>query len=96
MNELRKNGGQTPVVILSGQTEIEARLTLPNLEADDYLTKPLPSKKLAARLEALVRDTNGHCKNVLILGDLSLDLHAQQACVYGHPLDLINKEYQML
>ena len=50
LNELRKNGDPTQVVILSGQTEIEARLTCSNLEADDYLTKPLHSKKLAARL----------------------------------------------
>ena len=84
------------IVILLGQTEIEARLTCPNLGADGYLTKPLQSKELVARLEALVRRANGHRKNVLEFGDLSLDLHARQACVNGTPLDLINKEYQML
>ena len=43
-----------------------------------------------------MRRTNRHCKNVLELGDLSLDLLARQAYVHGRPLDLINKEYQML
>ena len=33
---------------------------------------------------------------MLEFGDLSLDLHARQACVHGRALDLINKEYQML
>lgn len=80
---------------MSGQPEIEARLTCPNLGADDYLTKPTHSKELVARLKALVRRANGYCKNVLEFGDLSLDLRARQACVHGRPLDLIDKEYQM-
>lgn len=96
LNELRKNGDETPVIVLSGQTEIETRLTCLNLGADDYLTKPVHSKELVARLEALVRRANGHCKNVLEFGELMLDLHARQACVHGRQLDLTNKEYQML
>ena len=50
LSELRKNGDETPVIVLSGQTEIEARLTCLNLGADDYLTKPVHSKELVARL----------------------------------------------
>ncbi len=96
LNELRKNGDQTPVIVLSGQTEIDARLSCLNLGADDYLTKPVHSKELVARLGALVRRANGNCKNVLEFGDLTLDLHAHQASVRGRPLDLTNKEYQML
>ena len=96
LNELCKNGDETPVIVLSGQTEIETRLTCLNLGADDYLTKPVHSKELVARLEALVRRANGHCKNVLEFGELMLDLHARQACVHGRQLDLTNKEYQML
>ena len=96
LNELCKNGDETPVIVLSGQTEIETRLTCLNLGADDYLTKPVHSTELVARLEALVRRANGHCKNVLEFGELMLDLHARQACVHGRQLDLTNKEYQML
>ena len=96
LNELRKNGDETPVIIVSGQTEIEARLTCLNLGPDDYLTKPLHSEELVARLEALVRRANGQRKNVLEFGDLTLDLHARQAFVNDRPLDLIYREYQML
>ena len=96
LNELRKNGDETPVIVLSGQTEIEVRLTCLNLGADDCLTKPVHSKEFVPRLEALVRRANGHCKNVLEFGELTLDLHVRQAGVLGRPLDLSNKEYQML
>ena len=96
LNEFRSAGNQTPVLILSGQTEMEARLSCLNLGADDYLTKPEHSRELIARLEALVRRANGHCSNVLEFGDLTLDLHARQVTVHGRPLDLTNKEYQML
>ena len=34
--------------------------------------------------------------NVLQFGELTLDLHARQACVHGRPLYLTNKEYQVL
>ena len=95
-NELRKNGDETPVIILSGQTEIEARLTYLNLGANYFLTKPLHSKELVARLEALVCRPNDQRKNVLEFGDLTLNLHARQACVHGRPLDLTNEEYKML
>ena len=67
LNELRKNGDQTPVVILSGQTEIEARLTCPNLEADDYLTKPLHSKNWSPDLTrwcAIAMDIAKMCWNL--------------------------------
>ena len=47
-NELRKNGDETPVIILSGQTEIEARLTYLNLGTNYFLIKPLHSKELVA------------------------------------------------
>ena len=50
---------------------------VPNLGAGNYLTKPLHSKELVARLEALVRRANGQRKNVLEFGDLTLDLHAR-------------------
>ena len=43
-----------------------------------------------------MRRANGHRKNALEFGDLSLNLHARQACAHGCPLDLINKEYQIL
>ena len=77
LKELRENGDETPVIILSGQTEFEARLTCLSLGADDYLTKPLHSRELIARLEALVRRANCQHKNVLEFGVLTLDLHAR-------------------
>ena len=81
---------------MSGQTEIETQLTCLNLGYDDYLTKPVHSKELVARLQALVRRANGHCKTVLEFGERMLDLRARQACVHGRQLDLTNKKYQML
>ena len=68
LKELRENGDETPVIILSGQTEFEARLACHSL-ADDYLTKPLHS--MIARLGA---GAPGHSTE---FGVLTLDLHAR-------------------
>ena len=59
LNELRKNSDETPVIILLGQTEIQARLTCLNLGGHDFLSNPLHSNEVVARLEALVRRANG-------------------------------------
>ncbi len=51
----RKQGGKTPVIMLTGLSEIENRVEGLNSGADDYLTKPFEVRELAARLGSLLR-----------------------------------------
>lgn len=75
---LRHKNPNLPVLILSGETEIEARLTCLQNGADDYLVKPFNTKELVARLHALVRRANGHGSNVLQFGDIRFDMTAKE------------------
>ena len=93
---LRQKNPNLPVLILSGEAEIEARLTCLQNGADDYLVKPFNTKELVARLHALVRRANGHGSNVLQFGDIRFDMTARDFKVGEARVALTAKEYAMM
>lgn len=96
LQNLRAKNEQLPVLVLSGEADVEARLSCLRAGADDYLTKPFNMDELIARLHALVRRANGHANNRLRFGDITLDLTARDVRVGDNRVDLTSKEYQML
>ena len=95
LQNLRQKNANLPVLILSGETEVEKRLTCLEAGADDYLVKPFNLKELVARLHALARRANGHAENRLTFGDVTLALTARDVRVGSTRVDLTAKEYQM-
>ena len=96
LDNLRAKNERLPVLVLSGEADVEARLSCLRAGADDYLTKPFNMDELVARLHALVRRANGHANNRLQFGDITLDLTARDVRVGDSRVDLTSKEYQML
>ena len=95
LQNLRQQNTDMPVLILSGDTQVESRLSCLHKGADDYLIKPFNMEELVARLQALVRRANGHSQNVLQFGDLTLNLTARDVSVGDTRVELTSKEYQM-
>ena len=95
LQNLRQQNTDMPVLILSGDTQVESRLSCLHKGADDYLIKPFNMEELVARLQALVRRANGHEQNVLQFGDLTLNLTARDVSVGDTRVELTSKEYQM-
>ena len=93
---LRKKKNLTPVLVMSSENAIEARLSCFEQGANDYLIKPFHARELVARMHALVRRSNGHAESVLKFGDLELNLLSRMVSVGGMPLNLTRKEYEML
>ena len=52
---LRKNGVQTPILMLTARTELNNKIQGFKSGADDYLTKPFEPPELLVRVEALIR-----------------------------------------
>jgi two-component system cell cycle response regulator CtrA len=77
LDNLRAKNERLPVLVLSGEADVEARLSCLRSGADDYLTKPFNMEELVARLHALVRRANGYANNRLQFGDITLDLTAR-------------------
>ena len=96
LDNLRAKNEHLPVLILSGEADVEARLSCLRAGADDYLTEPNNMDELVGRLHALVRRANGHANNRLQFGDITLDLTARDVRVGNTRVELTSKEYQML
>ena len=55
IDELRRRGRTTPVLILSARRSVDDRVRGLQAGGDDYLTKPFAFAELLARVQALVR-----------------------------------------
>ncbi|MBK8090720.1 MAG: response regulator transcription factor [Verrucomicrobiaceae bacterium] len=91
---LRRDGCQTPVLMLTARGRVEDRVNGLDSGADDYLVKPFSSRELLARVRALLRrvERRGVEPETLRLGDVVVDFTAQTATKAGKPLPLSTKE----
>ena len=62
LRRLRAAGVAAPVLILSRPGELDQRLKFLHSGADDYMIKPFDSRELFARIQAIVRRSNGHSR----------------------------------
>lgn len=73
VRKLRAEKFATPIIMLTVLSELNDKLELFNLGADDYLIKPFPFSELLARLRAILRRPRKLSSKVLTLGNLELD-----------------------
>lgn len=95
LKQLRVARVNTPVLILSANPDIEAKVKTLGYGADDYLTKPFAKDELIARITAIVRRSKGHAESVIRTGDIIVNLDAKTVEVNNNRVHLTGKEYQM-
>ncbi|HEY9080905.1 response regulator transcription factor CtrA [Magnetovibrio sp.] len=96
LRRLRDARVETPVLILSGLTESEMKVKGLGTGADDYLTKPFDKQELLARIQAIVRRSQGHSQSIIRTGKLAVNLDASTVDVDGQTIHLTGKEYGIL
>jgi two-component system cell cycle response regulator CtrA len=96
LKSLRVAKVNTPILILTGQGDIETKVRGLGFGADDYMTKPFHKDELVARIHAIVRRSKGHSQSVITTGNLTVNLDAKTVEVAGQRVHLTGKEYQML
>mgnify|MGYP002523929075 FL=1 len=74
LRQLRRDGVNTPVLMLTAKNTLPDKLSGLNGGADDYMTKPFDAEELLARVRALTRRTGAVVLNELHCGDLTLTL----------------------
>ncbi|MBN8996483.1 MAG: response regulator transcription factor [Rhizobiales bacterium] len=97
VEELRRNGDHTPVLILSALGQVDDRVTGLRAGGDDYLSKPYAFTELLARVEALARRRlPGEVETVYRAGDLELDRLRHSVSRGGKPVPLQPREFRLL
>lgn len=96
LEELRRNGIETPVLLLTARNTVEDRVHGLRGGADDYLGKPFALAELLARVDVLCRRRYGKGSAVLRAGDLEVDTNAKEARRAGRSLELTAREYALL
>lgn len=93
---IRENSIETPVLILSGEQETNVKVKMLKVGADDYLTKPFNTEELIARMDAIKRRSEKSGEQLLVCGDLKVNLLKREFFVNGDRVQLTNNEFNLL
>jgi len=96
LNGLRAKGFERPILVLTAQDAIDAKVETLRAGADDYVTKPFAFEELLARVEALSRRPRVLASPSLRIADLELHLDTREVMRGDVPIELTPKEYTVL
>ncbi|WP_106478001.1 response regulator transcription factor [Phytohalomonas tamaricis] len=96
LQSLRQRHLTTPVLILTARNQIQDRIQLLDLGADDYMSKPFDGGELEARCRALLRRSQGQAQDEIHYGNLTLDRRTCSVQIAGQPVELKQREYRLL
>jgi DNA-binding response OmpR family regulator len=100
--KLRKDGINTPVMMLTSHAEETDKVLALEIGADDYVTKPFGILELLARIKALLRRANHNGdidiieKKEIIIKDIVINADKRKAMIRGERLELTPKEFDLL
>ncbi len=94
----RHRDGQkdTPVIVLTARSQVSDRISMLDLGADDYVTKPFDHAELQARCRAVLRRRSGTSQTLIKLADVEFDPVAGHLSVAGSTIVLRNRELRLL
>ena len=93
---LRQDGVATPVLALGEKAGPAYVVRALDAGADEYVTRPVSSDEIAARVRAIVRRSRPVPPLVLLFENVALNIITHQAFVDGQPLRLTPKEFSLL
>ncbi|MCC0042892.1 MAG: response regulator transcription factor [Brucellaceae bacterium] len=96
VRELRRQGNETPVLVLSARMGVDDRIDALDSGADDYLVKPFDLRELEARVRAVARRRHGETDAVLEAGDIRFNTATRQVTVGGQACELTRREQTVL
>jgi two-component system, OmpR family, response regulator len=92
----RTAGRDTPILVLSARSSWQEKVNGLNSGADDYVTKPVRSEELVARIHALIRRAAGQTNPRLSSGSVEMDPSARIVWLNGDRIDVTSMEYRLL
>src|SRR5271170_6509666 len=96
LRHLRTEGFRQPILVLTARDSVDDRVAGLDAGADDYLVKPFSFNELLARLRAILRRRSLEQQAVLCVEGVEVDLLRRVAFREGRPLELSNRQFQLL
>jgi two-component system copper resistance phosphate regulon response regulator CusR len=96
LRSLRAQHLDTPVLVLTAQDAVDAKVTTLRSGADDYVTKPFAFEELLARVEALSRRPKSIATPILQVDDLEVNRDTREVMRGGEVIELTPKEFAVL
>ncbi|RAP77291.1 response regulator transcription factor [Paenibacillus montanisoli] len=96
IRELRSNGTNTPILVLSAKNSVGDKVEGLDTGADDFMTKPFAFSELLARMRCLLRRKTESAAPLLQVSDLTLNPSTREVMRGGRPIGISNKEYAIL
>lgn len=91
-----RSAGDIPIIMVTARADSDDVVAGLEAGADDYVTKPVVGKVLAARVQAVLRRASPAHARTLVAGDLELHPHQGLACRGGKELHLTRTEFRLL
>jgi DNA-binding response OmpR family regulator len=92
----REEGGQTPIIFLTGRHELDDKESGLDAGGDDYLTKPFEPRELLARMRTIERRPRSIVRETMTLNKLEFDPKLRRATVDGAAVQLSLTESNIL
>lgn len=92
----RARNMDTPTIVLTARSQVSDRISLLDLGADDYVTKPFDHAELEARCRAVLRRKSGSAQTVIRIADVIFDPVAGHLTIDGNIVSLRNRELRLL
>lgn len=96
LKQHRAAHNDTPVIVLTARSQVSDRISMLDLGADDYVTKPFDHAELQARCRAVLRRKAGSAQSAVTIGDVEFDTVSGRLSVKGRSIDLRNRELRLL
>ena len=91
----REQENGTPIIVLTARSQVSDRISILDLGADDYVTKPFDHAELQARCRAVLRRKSGSEQPILKFADVEFNPLAGQLSVRGEMVNLRNRELRL-
>lgn len=96
LRHIRRQTPSLPVLVMTARSEIEDRVSMLDLGADDYLVKPFDLRELEARLRALMRRPATTQAEIWQLGHVSIDIAARRINSRDQTVEFGQREFCLL
>jgi DNA-binding response OmpR family regulator len=73
LREIRETGNATPVIVVSAKDDLDSKVDVLSIGADDYVTKPFEIKEVTARIRVQLRKRGATPSDTLSFGGITLD-----------------------